>query len=81
MIFQERSDKAHQKCIAEQEHPIKEQPGAVQCQRCERWFRSEGGLAVHKSVCLSSLHRPPIQSVVNLSCVLFVMELFIDQVI
>ena len=46
--FRRESDKARHKCVAERERPIKEQPGAVQCQRCECWFRSAGGLAVHK---------------------------------
>ena len=41
---------AHYKCIVEWERPIKEQPGPVQCQRCEHWFCSTGGLAVHKCI-------------------------------
>ena len=27
---------------------MREQPDAVQCETCERWFRSRGGLAVHR---------------------------------
>ena len=46
--FRRESDKACHKCNTERERPIKEQPGVVQSQRCERWFRSEGGLAVLK---------------------------------
>ena len=40
--FRRESDKAHHKCIAEQERPIKEQFDVVQCQKCECWFHSEG---------------------------------------
>ena len=46
--FRRESDKAHHKCIAEQERPIEEQFGAVQCQRCECWFYNVRGLAVHE---------------------------------
>ena len=42
--FRRECDKARHKCIAEREHPIEEQSGAVQCQKCERWFYSAGGL-------------------------------------
>ena len=38
---------ARHKCIAERQKPVREQRGAVQCERCGRWFRSRGGLAVH----------------------------------
>ena len=27
---------------------VREQAGAVQCDNCGKWFRSSGGLAVHK---------------------------------
>ena len=30
------------------ERPVQEQRGAVQCTTCERWFLSQGGLAVHR---------------------------------
>ena len=47
--FSRKSDKACHKSIAEREHPIEEQSGTVfQCQRCECWFYSAGGLAVHR---------------------------------
>ena len=35
-------------CVIEREKPVSEQRGSVQCQRCKRWFRSKGGLAVHR---------------------------------
>ena len=54
--FRRECDKARHKCIAERERPIEEQSGAVQCPRCERWFYSAGGLAVHRC---SMLERPP----------------------
>ena len=36
------------KCLATQQLPVSEQPGARQCTSCKRWLRSAGGLAVHK---------------------------------
>lgn len=42
------SDKKRHKCLAERQKPISEQRGAVQCQQCYSWFRTSGGLAVHR---------------------------------
>ena len=39
--FRRESDKRH-KCVAERQRPVYEQSGA------RRWFRSRGGLAVHR---------------------------------
>ena len=36
------------KCKDEREKIIQEQKGAVQCERCYRWFRNKGGLTVYK---------------------------------
>ena len=35
------------KCVNERRKPVREQSGAVQCQSCEKLFRSKGELAVH----------------------------------
>ena len=42
------SDNKRHKCVLEQAKPVQEQRGAVQCMTCQRWFRSRGGLAVHR---------------------------------
>ena len=41
-------DMKRHKCAAERARPVEEQRGAVQCSVCQKWFRSKGGLAVHK---------------------------------
>ena len=41
-------DKKRHKCVAERRKPVWEQRGAVQCGECLAWFRSRGGLAVHR---------------------------------
>ena len=46
--FRRESDKACHKCAAERRRPMREQEGAVQCEKCMRWFHSRGGLTVHK---------------------------------
>ena len=47
--FRRESDKARHKCIAERRRKlVREQADAVQCEICERWFRSRGGVAVHR---------------------------------
>ena len=48
--FRRESDKARHKCVNERRKPISEQQGATQCLQCTRWFRSRGGLAVHRCV-------------------------------
>ena len=46
--FRRESDKKRHKCLAERQKPISEQRGAVRCQQCHSWFRSTGGLTVHR---------------------------------
>ena len=46
--FRRESDKARHKCADERRKPISEQQGATKCLQCKRWFRSRGGLAVHR---------------------------------
>ena len=41
-------DKKRHKCVTERRKPVWEQHGAVQCERCHKWFRSRGGMAVHR---------------------------------
>ena len=48
--FRHESDKARQKCVDERQKPVSEQQGAVKCQQCLKWFRSKGGLTVHRCV-------------------------------
>ena len=38
----------HHKCTDQRELPVHLQRGAKQCLACYRWFRSAGGLSVHK---------------------------------
>ena len=47
-VFRRESYKARHKCKSEWEKPVNQQRGSVQCQRCEIWFCSKGGLAVHR---------------------------------
>ena len=47
--FRREGDKKRHKCVDERRKPVNEQLGAVQCQFCQEWFRSRGGLAVHMS--------------------------------
>ena len=42
------ADLKRHKCRAEREKLVQEQKGVVQCKRCNEWFRSRSGLAVHK---------------------------------
>ena len=44
-IFRRESDKKRHKCVSERQKPISEQRGASQCTRCNKWFRSKGGMA------------------------------------
>ncbi len=46
--FSRSSDKQRHKCLPERRKPVELQSGSIQCQKCLRWFRSKGGLAVHK---------------------------------
>ena len=42
------SGMARHKCKEERRKPIADQIGSRKCPACKRWFRSAGGLAVHK---------------------------------
>ena len=42
------SDLKRHKCTAERRKPVHQQRGACQCADCGRWYRSRGGLAVHR---------------------------------
>ena len=46
--FSRPGDFKRHKCLAERAKPVEEQRGAVHCEACKRWFRSRGGLALHK---------------------------------
>ena len=48
--FNRENDKARHKCLDEIRKPVSEQQDTTQCQQCLRWFRSKGGLAVHRCV-------------------------------
>ena len=48
--FRRLSDKKRHKCVTERQKPVCEQRGAAQCSQCLRWFRSRGGLAVHRCI-------------------------------
>ena len=49
--FSRSGDLKRHKCLDERAKPICEQRGAVQCQHCQRWLRSAGGLAIHQRTC------------------------------
>ena len=51
--FSRPQDRARHKCLAERQLPVHQQRGSAQCVSCCRWFRSKGGLAVHRCVVLS----------------------------
>ena len=46
--FRRESDKKMHKCVRERQKPVSKQRGAAQCQKCLRWFKSKGGLAVQR---------------------------------
>ena len=46
--FRRESDKKQHKCVEERSKPEWEQHGAVWWADCQRWFRSRGGLTVHR---------------------------------
>ena len=43
-----KSRQPRHKCTEERRKPVADQAGSRQCTACLRWFRSPGGLAVHK---------------------------------
>ena len=46
--FHRTSDRKRHKCLAGRAKPVKEHRGALQCSKCQKWFCSRVGLAVHK---------------------------------
>ena len=48
--FSRECDRKRHKCVAERQKPVSEQRGAAQCLQCLKWFRSRGGLALHRCV-------------------------------
>ena len=48
ICFRREGDRKRHKCVSEEQKPVSEQRGAVQCPTCVRWFHICGGLAVHK---------------------------------
>ena len=46
--FRRECEKMQHKCTAERSRPVCEQKGAMRFTVCGRWFRSRGGIAVHK---------------------------------
>ena len=48
--FRRENDKKRHKCVTERQKPVYEQRGAAQCSQCLRWFRSRGGLEVHRCI-------------------------------
>ena len=48
--FSRECDRKRHKCAAERQKPVSEQRGAAQCLQCLKWFRSRGGLALHRCV-------------------------------
>ena len=47
--FRRTSERKRHKCLAERAKTVKEQRGAFQCSKCQKWFFGRGELAVHKS--------------------------------
>ena len=64
-LFRRESDRKRHKCSDVRALPIHQQPGAVQCGICNRWFAAAGGLARHRcdapahSASELELSRPP----------------------
>ena len=45
--FRKVKDKKRHKCVSKRTKPLCKHLEAVQCQSCQKWFRSRGDLAVH----------------------------------
>ena len=73
-LFRRESDRKTHKCSDVRALSIHQQPGAVRCGICNRWFAAAGGLARHR--CDASVHsaselelsRPPPGSCQSCSC-------------
>ena len=48
--FSRQSDLKRHKCIDEHSKPVKKQRGSLQCLICRRWFKSSGGLSIHRKI-------------------------------
>ena len=70
LFFRCPGDLKHHKCRAERNLPVQDQLGAVHCTKGDRWFRSKGGLAVHKCAqpASSELLAMPLRSSSDRSC-------------
>ena len=55
VLFRRENDKKRHKCLEERLKPICDQHGAVQCPKCEKWFKSKGDMAVHRCIQIPSL--------------------------
>ena len=47
-LFSHVGDIKRHKCTAERQKGIEDRRGSCRCTHCGRWFRSKGGLAVHR---------------------------------
>ncbi len=54
--------------MEERAKPVKEQDGSVECGECGRWFRSRGGLAVHKCYTGNQPQESPLASAEEVLC-------------
>ena len=48
ILGRHQGDWKRHKCLDEMSEPSKEQRDCLRCQTCERWFKSPGGLSVHR---------------------------------
>ena len=55
--------KARHKCTSERVKPVHEQRGYEKCGKCMCWFKSKGGLAVHR--CSTSVLQEELESQSN----------------
>ncbi|XP_065190768.1 uncharacterized protein LOC135821701 [Sycon ciliatum] len=58
--FSRVSDRTRHKCTTQRRLPIQLQHGSVQCQNCQRWFRSKGGYSVHRCQPVTSSPTPTV---------------------
>ena len=58
-LFSRSRDIKRHKCTAERQKRIEDQRGSCRCTHCGRWFRSKGGLSVHRCCPPPSSH--PLQ--------------------
>ena len=65
--FSRVSDRTRHKCTTQRQLPIQLQRGSVQCQNCQRWYRSKGGYSVHRCQPVTSSPTPTVSLSVPLS--------------